>query len=86
MFKKFKLTCNEATTICDKAQYGEASFYEKIQLNWHLIICKICAMYTKQNSKMSDIFKMKAANCKSEKKCLSKQDKDILKEQLHQLD
>ncbi len=85
MFKKFKLTCNEATTICDKAQYGEASFYEKIQLNWHLIVCKICSMYTKQNSKMSDIFKMKAANCKTETRCLSAKDKDALKEQLRQL-
>lgn len=85
MFKKFKITCDEATTICDKAQYNEASFYEKIQLNLHLLTCKICALYTKQNRKMSTIFKMKASNCKSETKCLSQNDKDILKDQLNQL-
>ncbi|MCT4697719.1 MULTISPECIES: hypothetical protein [Tenacibaculum] len=84
MFKKFKITCDEVTAICDKAQYGEASFYEKLQLNWHLLACKICALYSKQNSKMSDIFKMKASNCKNETKCLSKKDKDALKEQLSQ--
>ena len=84
MFKKFKITCNDATTICDKAQYGEASFYEKLQLNWHLLACKVCALYSKQNRKMSDIFRMKASNCKNETMCLSSKDKDNLKEQLNQ--
>ena len=82
MFKKFKVTCDEATSICDKAQYGEASIYEKLQLNFHLLVCKICALYSKQNSKMTDMFKMRANSCKSETKCLSNQDKEALKEQL----
>lgn len=84
MFKKFKITCNDATTICDKAQYGEASFYEKLQLNWHLLVCKVCALYSKQNRKMSNLFKMKASSCKNETECLSKKDKEMLKEQLSQ--
>ncbi|MEX6626549.1 hypothetical protein PG913_01195 [Tenacibaculum pacificus] len=85
MFKKTKITCEQATNICDKAQYNEASFYEKIQLNLHLLNCKFCSLYSKQNRKMSAIFKMKASNCKNEIKCLSKEDKDKIKEQLHQL-
>ena len=85
MFKKIKITCDEATSICDKAQYGEASFYEKIQLNLHLLICKVCALYSKQNHKMSEIFKMKAKSCKSETKCLSNFDKEELKKQLSQI-
>ncbi len=84
MFKNFKITCDEATTICDKAQYGEASLYEKLQLNWHILICKVCALYSKQNRKMSQIFKMKASDCKNDTKCLSNKDKDALKEQLSQ--
>lgn len=84
MFKKFKITCDKATTICDKSQYGEASLYEKLQLNWHIFICKICALYSKQNSKMSGIFKDKAKNCKNEIKCLSQEDKENLKKQLSQ--
>jgi len=84
MFKKIKITCDEATAICDKAQYGEASFYEKLQLNLHLLVCKICALYSKQNRKMSAIFKLRATSCKQEIKCLSKIDKHALKEQLNQ--
>lgn len=84
MFKRFKITCDEATSICDKAQYNEASFYEKIKLNWHLLTCKICALYSMQNRKMTDIFKMKANNCKNETKCLSNKEKEALKEQLSQ--
>lgn len=85
MFKKFFITCDEATTICDKTQYGEASFYEKLQLNWHLLVCKICSMYTKQNRTMTKVFKMKAADCKKEDKCLTKADKDALKEEFNKV-
>ncbi len=81
MFKKLKVTCDEATTICDKVQYGEASTFEKIQLNWHLLFCKICALYSKQNKKMSKIFKLNRNSCKKTS-CLSTQDKETLKEQL----
>ncbi|MDO6674235.1 hypothetical protein MK851_02820 [Tenacibaculum sp. 1B UA] len=85
MFKFFKITCDEATTICDKSQYGEASVYEKLQLNWHLLTCKICALYTKQNRKMSDLFKLKSKDCKKHTACLSSKDKENLKEQLNKL-
>ncbi|CAL2102605.1 conserved protein of unknown function [Tenacibaculum sp. 190130A14a] len=85
MFRKFLITCDEATTICDKSQYGEATFLEKIKLNFHLLVCKVCAMYTKQNRTMSKLFKMKASNCsKQETQCLSNSDKEALKEQLKQ--
>ena len=85
MFKKFSITCDEATTICDKSQYGEATFYEKLQLNWHLLVCKVCSVYTKQNRTMTQIFKMKASDCKKETHCLSNADKDALKEQFKNL-
>ena len=85
MFKFFKITCDEATTICDKSQYGEASVYEKLQLNWHLFVCKVCALYSKQNRKMSQILKVKTNNCNKDKTCLSSKDKEELKEQLSKL-
>ena len=53
---KFMINCDEATTICDKNQYGEASLSEKLRLNLHLFICKHCSSYTKQNQLMSQIF------------------------------
>ncbi|CAM1359608.1 conserved hypothetical protein [Tenacibaculum sediminilitoris] len=82
MFKFFKITCDEATTICDKSQYGEASVYEKLRLNWHLLICKVCGLYSKQNRKMSKLLNIKANNCNKGKACLSSKDKEYLKEQL----
>lgn len=84
MFKKFKITCDKATTICDKAQYNEYSFYDKVQLTYHLFTCKTCALYSKQNRKMSDFFEIVASKCKNEIKYLSKHDKEVLKEKLHE--
>ena len=80
MFKFFKITCDEATTICDKSQYGEASIYERMQLSWHLVVCKICILYSKQNRKMSDILKLKSGNCKKNNPCFSQKEKEALKE------
>jgi hypothetical protein len=84
MFKKFNITCDEATTICDKSQYNEASLTEKIQLNWHIFRCKICSIYVKQNRKMTNLFKMKSADCKDENNCMSNTDKEALKRQLEE--
>ncbi len=53
---KFKITCDEATTICDKSQYGKATLLEIVKLRIHFLGCKICALYTKQNNIMSKVF------------------------------
>ncbi|WP_233898487.1 hypothetical protein [Tenacibaculum piscium] len=82
MFKKLKISCNKATTICNKAQYKEASLIEKIQLYTHLIACEICSRYSKQNTKMSHIFKMNANICNNEMLCLSSKEKEKLKKEL----
>lgn len=79
MAKKINITCDEATTICDKSQYKEASFFEKLQLSWHLFKCKVCSLYVTQNRKMTDLFNMKSGNCKNETQCLSNKDKEDLK-------
>ena len=84
MFKRIHINCDEATTICDKNQYGEATFFEKIQLSLHLFMCKICAKYVKQNRKLSQVFKIKSSDCKDENHCLSNVDKESLKKQLEE--
>lgn len=76
------ITCNEATSICDKNQYKEASFWDKIRLSIHLFLCKHCASYSKQNSTMTRLFKMNSHECKSKENCLSTEDKNELKEVL----
>jgi hypothetical protein len=85
MFKKFKITCDEATTICDKSQYKEASLLEIVKLNWHFWQCKFCKLYSIQNNRMSLLFKVKAADCKQHKKCLSKMDKEKLATELEKM-
>lgn len=84
MFKKFKISCDEATAICDKNQYGEATFLEKIKLNLHFLQCKICFLYTKQNIKLSNFYKGYAKNCKDIKHCLSAKEKEALKRTLEE--
>jgi len=78
---KFMINCDEATAICDKSQYGEASLSEKISLNIHLIICKYCKQYTKQNGLMSQIFGKYLSPCDESEK-LSKEEKTELEKNL----
>jgi hypothetical protein len=52
-----KLTCDQASAICDKNQYNEASLWEIIKLKVHLFLCKKCGLYAKQNKIMSTCLK-----------------------------
>lgn len=74
---KFMIPCNEANHVCDKAQYKEASLWEKIKLNIHLIYCKACRKYTKNNSKLTSVIK------KSNVQYLDKKYKESMKEELN---
>lgn len=47
------LKCDSACTVCDKAQYNEASFLDKLCLIMHLITCKSCRDYVKNNRKLT---------------------------------
>lgn len=51
-----KLTCDEATAICDKNQYGKATSWEKIKLKLHIFLCKNCGLYSKQNNIMTKCY------------------------------
>ncbi|MCG1035068.1 hypothetical protein [Polaribacter sargassicola] len=85
MFKSLKLTCDQATTICDKNQYGEASLLDKVKLNIHFITCKICFKYTKQNMTLTKLYKGHAKRCKEMKHCLSDEEKNALKRELEKI-
>ena len=75
------INCDEATTICDKNQYGEARLWEKIRLTFHLLSCKFCKKYTKQNSLMSQMFGKYLTPCDGSEK-LSNEAKQALKKNL----
>ena len=71
---KLFIKCEEANHTCDKTQYNEASFWEKIKLNLHLIYCAACRKYTARNTKLTKV--VSEANTK----LLSKDQKDKIKE------
>ena len=71
-----KLECNNANHICDKNQYKEATFREKVRLTFHLIYCRACRKYTSRNNKLTNLVK------NPDVKTVSSEDKGILKERL----
>ena len=72
------MKCEEAGHVCDKNQYKEASFWEKIRLNIHLLYCSACRKYVTRNNKLTKA--IKNSNLKS----MPQEDKTELKERLHQ--
>jgi hypothetical protein len=50
---KLFLKCEDANHTCDKTQYKEAGFWEKVKLNIHLIYCAACRKYTSRNTKLT---------------------------------
>ncbi|MEX1384136.1 hypothetical protein [Lutibacter sp.] len=77
-----KLTCNQATTICDKSQYKEATFWELLKLNLHIFLCKKCKKYANQNSIMSKCYnKQRSADC-TKNDCLCDEEKTTMESNL----
>jgi len=72
-----KLECNNANHICDKNQYKEATFREKVRLTFHLIYCRACRKYSARNNKLTDLIK------NPDVKTVSSEDKSTLKERLY---
>lgn len=73
-----KITCEEASSICDKSQYKEASFWDIFKLRIHLLYCKACKAYSKKNSELTSMCDRAGLNM------LSKDDKDRMKRDLEQ--
>ncbi|MCG2419217.1 hypothetical protein K8089_09300 [Aequorivita sp. F47161] len=75
---KFYLKCNEAAHVCDKTQYNEARFLDKLRLKMHLLMCKLCRNYSKRNAALTK--NIKAANLKT----LTATEKQQIKNRLEQ--
>ena len=76
------LTCDEASKICDKNQYGEARLFDKIRLIFHLIFCKNCRMYSKQNTILTSCYKKHQVKLNSEECCLKEEEKIEIEEKV----
>lgn len=74
--KSLFIDCSEAAHNCDKAQYNEASLYEKIKIHLHIFFCKPCKNYTKQNSKLTKLIE------ESNLKTCSEDEKKVWKEEI----
>ncbi|MBR9757725.1 MAG: hypothetical protein GYB39_06555 [Algicola sp.] len=77
------ISCDEAKLICDKAQYKEASFLEKVKLNFRYVWCRITRTYVCKNKKLTQAIERSQLNClnTSEKQNLQQQFKQALKKQ-----
>lgn len=75
---KIFLKCNEAAHLCDKSQYKEVDFWDKLTLKMHLVMCTVCRKHSKQNVKLTHT--ISSANIKT----LCQEDKDRLKTKLEQ--
>lgn len=68
------ISCEEAQHICDKNQYGEASFWEKFKLGLRLSWCRITRAYSKNNNALSKCIEDSKVNV------LSKDELDDMKQ------
>ncbi|GAL90326.1 hypothetical protein JCM19538_91 [Jejuia pallidilutea] len=76
---KFIIPCDEANHVCDKTQYKDATLWEKVKLNIHLIYCRACREYTKNNSKLTKTIK------KADVECLSTSTKADMKKEFEKV-
>ena len=70
----FLISCEEANHNCDKSQYREASLWEKVKLNIHLLYCRACRKYSSGNSKLTKLMKNDSVEC------MKDQEKKVIKE------
>ncbi|AUC77784.1 hypothetical protein H0I26_07130 [Olleya sp. HaHaR_3_96] len=63
------ISCEESGHICDKAQYHEASIWEKVKFKFHTLICKVCRQHSETNGKLTALIeKVKSKNLSSTEK------------------
>ena len=59
---KLFVDCKKAGHLCDKGQYEDASFFEKLSVRMHVMMCKRCAKYSERNAKLTKL--LKDSKCK----------------------
>ena len=71
-----KVYREKAKELCTKSQYGEATWWELIQLNVFLILFKECAQFTAKNTKLTSLCEQ------ADLKMISEEEKKAMKERL----
>ncbi|MGI9551421.1 MAG: hypothetical protein ACR2MT_09495 [Aurantibacter sp.] len=49
------ISCEKAAIICNKTQYNDATFAERIKLKFHLLVCKVCSKFSKKNAQLTHL-------------------------------
>ena len=80
---KFMISCDEATTISDKNQYVEATFWERAKLGFHLMMCKSCRVYDTQNVIVTKIIDQKNKAILKESKDLTPDEKSVIQDNIN---
>ena len=66
-------SCQKVAEFSDKQQYAEASFWEKLRVQVHILYCKHCHAYHHKNEELTQLLK------KHQFKFLSKSEKEEIK-------
>ena len=80
------VSCDEAQHICDKNQYGEASFIETLKLNIRLMYCKVTRAYVKRNKKLTEAIEnsnVKVIELSKKEQMKEQLRKELAKQRLH---
>lgn len=71
-----KISLERAKQICTKSQYGEATWWELLQLNVYLLFSKECSDFSAKNKKLTTLCERAGLDT------LSEDDKEDMKKKL----
>lgn len=74
------INCEEVTYLIEKRELKKLTFKEKINLKLHSAMCKLCRNYENDSRVLGKI--IKKLSSKSTKACLSKEEKDVMKDNI----
>ena len=74
--QKVPASCLKVAEFSDKQQYAEATFWEKLRVQIHILHCKHCYTYHHKNAELTALIN------KHEFKVLSKSEKEDIKAKL----
>jgi hypothetical protein len=75
---KVPINCTQAAETCNKAQYKEASNWQKLLMKIHHIACRICRIQSKKNGKLTEVIH------KANLKTLPLEEKELIKTRLRE--
>ena len=81
--KKMMINCKDASFLSILSEQTKLSLWQRIQLNFHLLLCKVCRLFSIQSKKMNDLLQM--AHEHEIKHHLSESKKEEINHELSQL-